>query len=83
MDILEQLEQYSVELSTAVQSLGLFVRGHNHLPSVQSILDLAAPRELHEAREAILSNVAKTRALLWGPRDMLKHAASEVSISSC
>lgn len=80
MDSLAQLEKYSNDIATAVESLEIFSRNieaHQNF-TVAPLVNSAAHEEIQRVRARILSNTTRIRSIVWGPAEFLKHLASQV-----
>lgn len=75
METFAQLESYSNELVAAVKSLKISTfQGTD----ADSLIDSEVHSKADQAKQTILSNIAKIKILIHGPTDFLKHLAVQV-----
>ncbi|KAJ9142488.1 6-hydroxytryprostatin B O-methyltransferase [Pleurostoma richardsiae] len=86
MDTASQLESYSDDLATSVRGLSTYIRSSDEQPSLprqSPAVGSEVHREVQRAKASILSSIAKIRASVCGPADLLKHLASQCEITAC
>ncbi|KAF2111970.1 hypothetical protein BDV96DRAFT_649336 [Lophiotrema nucula] len=73
------LGTYSTELAAAIESLAAHAQDKTSNPFVEA----EASDEIRQAQGSILSSVAKIKALVCGPQDLLRHLASQNELLAC